>query len=149
MSSDRCSRCGRERRVDDPLETLAEGAWLEDICPRCQSEEERREAVERSVAAIKREIERRREHGLDPDEYEAAMGVYAMAMGASGTPQADRLRLRVAMTGALLTGHPIAVRLDNYRQLQAALGRRLEGPQWRTADLDTPRGTFESGGGFT
>lgn len=149
MSSDRCSRCGRDRPAGDPFPGPVDGPWLEEVCPECQSEEERREAAERIVAAIEREIERRREQGIEPDRHEAALVAYAMGLRAAAEAQAaDGMHLRVALTGAFLTGHPLAVRLDGYRDLQRALGRRLKGPQWRTADLDAPPGTFESGGGF-
>jgi hypothetical protein len=64
------------------------------------------------------------------------------------TDRADELRLGVAVTGAFLTGHPLAVPLDRYDDVQRALRRSLKGPQWRTEGLREKGGTFESGGGF-
>jgi hypothetical protein len=138
------------------------------ICPDCQSPDERRHAANGIVAAIEREIERRRREGIAPDTYETALVAYAMAVRAGAEvavagaqpatdterapavdERSDGLHLRVAITGAFLTGHPLAVRVDSYGALQAALRRRLKGPHWRMEGLRVEGGTFESGGGFT
>jgi hypothetical protein len=57
--------------------------------------------------------------------------------------------LRVAITGAFLTGHPIAVHIDNYAEIQAELGELLHKPQWTVEPFQELHGTYESGGGFT
>jgi hypothetical protein len=201
MTGNRCARCGRERRHGDrlpedpatatphPLGGPAQAPWASfegaDVCPQCQTAEERDVASRRIVASIQREIERRRAEGVPPDPHEPALIAYAMGTRAAaeadarqgdlpaeeGTgpeavverpgpeaverpgPEAaqrpDRPRLRVAITGAFLTSHPLTVRVDGYGELQHALGGRLKGPQWRTEDLRVRDGTYESGGGFT
>lgn len=95
MSSAQCARCGRERAERDrggegatagtdlPFFGPAAAPWAsiggDDVCPECQSAEERRYAAQRVVAAIECEIERRRSAGLPSDPYEAALIAYAMA----------------------------------------------------------------------
>jgi hypothetical protein len=183
MTGDRCARCGRVRAarggsredvVTDallPLQGAAEEPWAsiegQDVCPRCQTPEERDDAARRVVAAIEREVERRRGEGIPPDPHELALIGYAMGArdavegsadddlqtdpraqpGSADRP--DSTRLRVAVTGAFLTGRPLAVRIDGYAELQSALGRALKGPQWRLNSLGAQGGTYESGGGFS
>ncbi len=103
---------------------------------------------------------------MPPDPYEPSLIAYAM--GARGgvelepmerepneavrleAPESpDGQRLRVAITGAFLTGHPLAVRAASYGDLQRSLARSLRGPQWRIEGLHARDGTYESGGGFT
>jgi len=102
MSLARCPRCGRQRPASDrgsecaatgtdiPLYGPAEAPWAsidgEDVCPECQSAEERRDVAKRGVAAIEREIERRRSTGLPSDPYEAALIAYAMASRSAAEP---------------------------------------------------------------
>ncbi len=61
----------------------------------------------------------------------------------------DLQRLRVAVTGAFLTGHPLAVRLDSYDILRRQLGKTLKEPHWQVEDLRGRPGTYASGGGFS
>jgi hypothetical protein len=85
---------------------------------------------------------------------ESSTGGDAVDDPSPSAPVADGLRdsaLRVAFTGAFLTGHPLAVRIDNYDALQRQLGDRLTAPHWRTDGLQGMGGTYKSagGGGFT
>lgn len=57
-------------------------------------------------------------------------------------------KLRVAMTGAFLTGCALVVRIAEYGKLQAALADALCRPGWLTADIGVEDGTYKSGGGF-
>jgi hypothetical protein len=115
---------------------------------------------------IEREIERREAQGLSPDRYEEPLISHAMASRAdpdssveeepvphdrpsSLAQSEDLLHLRVMVTGAFLTGHPLAVRLSEYVALQRALGSRLKRPRWQTEDLTGSGGTYQSGGGFS
>lgn len=68
----------------------------------------------------------------------------------SGTLPA--ITLRVSLTAAFLTGHPIRIRIGDYRRLQSDLGRALEHLDDQGWSIDTSwrqAGTYESGGGFT
>ena len=167
MGSGPCSRCGRpppegEESADPAVTPLGavrrpwasiEGA---DVCPDCLTAVERREAGLRIVAAVEAEVDRRRREGVPPDDVEAALVDYAMGLRDEletpardlGTASSGRLRLRVAMTAAFLTGHPLAVRIAGYSELQSALAAALRGPGWRIQGLHGEEGTFESGGGF-
>ncbi len=141
-----------------------------DVCPDCQTPLERREVGMRVVAAIEAEIERRRRNGVPPDSVEGALLAYAMSvreeMGAASDaagvmpiqpgnrsenvsePLPSR-QLKVAMTAAFLTGHPLAVRIASYRVLQSDLDAALRGPGWRVHRLQPRGGTYyEYGGGF-
>jgi hypothetical protein len=95
MSSGRCARCGRDRPVGlyDEGATgenswsppfASEEAWGSfgghDVCPQCQRPEERREAAQRIDEMIVREIERRQRAGVSPNEFEAALVNYALAI---------------------------------------------------------------------
>src|SRR5690349_10303264 len=154
MTPRRCSRCGRPR---DEEGGSPEAPWAsihgEDVCPDCQSPEEQRDVRLRIVAAIEAEIERRRRENVPPDEIESALVAHALSLreqlqarDVAQTPA--RPRLRVAMTSAFLTGHPLAVRIASYADLQASLADRLRGPGWRVRRLNGDAGTYESGGGF-
>jgi hypothetical protein len=155
MQRMRCARCGRERLTDA---ISPEGLWASfddgDVCPECQTEAERHDAELRVVGMIEREAARRDAEGVAPDEAEGPLVRYAMGTRAKDadadpvTPGASR-RLRVEVTGAFLTGHPLALRGSGYREVQQALGRALPRDQWTVEDLDGEHGTFESGGGFT
>jgi len=116
---------------------------------------------------VKREIERRQHEGVPPDPHETGLVAYALALRAAGAPspgsdtepiptqpierdeQPGHLCLRVAFTGAFLTGYPLAIRNDGYRPLQLALSKELKRPDWRFDGLHVEGGTYESGGGFT
>lgn len=182
METTPCGRCGRDRptvafHADDfhasthlAPEGATQGAWAsflgEDVCPDCQSTEERREVAERVVALIEGEIERRQRTGVPSDAYEAALVAYAMAIRARHDVTSDEddvpisarperidgpgsISLRVAVTGAFLTDYPLAVRIDGYAALQHDLSSELAGPQWRLDGLRLQGGTYESGGGFS
>jgi hypothetical protein len=218
MSANGCARCGRNRpdsvsqSVDPSVATSLpgppDGAWArlgdEDVCPACQTLDERREVAMRVVSMIEREIALRQDRGIPPDEFEPPLAGFAMderadaesdatgarapgeGSGSSGagvrgratgfpdtgapddgggrrrpepygsstavpTPDDAGLQLRVAVTGAFLTGQPLAVAIDDYAELQARLGTRLTGLEWRTEGLLTQGGTYETagGGGFT
>lgn len=182
MTDIRCARCGREprrggqppgNRLTAPADHLgvAPGTpWAsfegQDVCPQCQTADERDAAARRVVEGIEREIQRRRAEGIPPDPYEPSLIAFAMGSraGAEADPtesqpdetaspdapeRPDGRRLRIAITGAFLTGHPLAVRAESYGDLQRALGRSLKGPQWRVDGLRVRDGTYESGGGFT
>ena len=155
MTPRHCSRCGRrqpdERELPEPT-----GAWTSidgaDVCPDCQTAVERRDTQRRVIDAIEAEIERRRREGIPPDEVESALVAYALRLreeleGAVPEP-ALRQRLRVAMTAAFLTGHPLAVRITRYGELQTALDSALTGHGWQVHDLHEKDGTYASGGGF-
>lgn len=201
MSSEPCARCGRQRgaahrdipaAVDGPDGPghEPEPPWAEfdgeEVCPGCQTPQERRAAAARVVEGLVREIARRQEAGEAPDQYEAALIEFVMAHRASDqardedpadeqpatepvpaptvadgvlvTAAADALadavtaegprHLRVAVTGAFLTGHPLAVRTSGYQDLQRELGRHLRLPEWRVEGLGGQDGTYQSGGGF-
>lgn len=149
---------------------MPEPAWAliedHDVCPQCQTSDERREVSRRVAAMIEREIERREQQGLSPDRYEEPLISHAMtsradpdsSLGEEPVPHEgpwstaqseDVLRMRVMVTGAFLTGHPLAVRLSEYVALQRALGSRLKRPRWQTEDLTASGGTYQSGGGFS
>jgi hypothetical protein len=200
MMPDSCARCGRTR----PSEHLTAGdapvitdSWavLDGlvVCPDCQTADERREVEDRIIAAILNEIDRRQRGDVPPDEYEMALGAYAMALralrpdpasgndepegtraprsvsdevdddtvevGHADTPttQADACLpdnfdgsvMRVAITGAFLTGHPLPVHIENYAKVQAELGEILLRPQWTVEAHQKLDGTYQSGGGFT
>lgn len=210
MSSMSCARCGRQRSeptrdssssVDGPGGPAGEQEppWAEfdghDVCPDCQTLQERHAAVTRAIEMVVREISRRQEAGEPPDQYEAALVELVMAHRADDhapdeeptdeqqlpEPVPDRAaatavtaadeaadeaarevaveatqvvdagprHLRVAVTGAFLTGHPLAVRTDGYRALQRELGRHLRLPEWRVEGLSGQDGTYQSGGGFS
>jgi hypothetical protein len=184
MSIDRCARCGRNRPVGlydedgaagDNRSTMfgvSEAAWAsfggQDVCPQCQSPEERREAAQRLKAIIAREVERRQQAGVPPDPYETAIVNYALAIpdrptadsaetgaaaksATAGEPadRSEELHLRVSFTGAFLTGYPLAVRIGTYFELQRKLADTLTAPQWRTEGLGVQGGTYKSGGGFS
>jgi hypothetical protein len=63
------------------------------------------------------------------------------------------IELRVAITAAFLTGHPIGVRIGGYDLLQRDLGQELDklGRQGWSVNADHWRqhGTYHSGGGFS
>jgi len=63
-----------------------------------------------------------------------------------------RVGLRVALTAAFLTGHPVRVPIGDYPELQRALARRLAANEGGTWSLDTGHAerdpTYDSGGGF-
>jgi hypothetical protein len=139
-----------------------------DVCPDCQSPAERYEVAMRIVAAVEAEIERRRAEDIPPDDIESALVAYAMSLRqeldrlrAGAEPTSDRpaerpeiretsrsTQYRVAVTGAFLTGHPLAVRIAGYTDLQSAIAGALRRPGWRFQPQHVQDGTFESGGGF-
>ncbi|MDP9435200.1 MAG: hypothetical protein M3P93_08415 [Actinomycetota bacterium] len=76
--------------------------------------------------------------------------------GTSAAPEPDlvaddsrRARLRVAVTGAFLTGQALEVSLESYGRLQGQLERSLERSHWTVRGLHGGVGTYQSGGGFT
>jgi hypothetical protein len=200
MMADSCARCGRTRSseqlpaADAPI---AADSWavLNDrvVCPDCQTVDERRQNADRIVAAILNEIDRRQRGDIPPDQYEMALGAYAMALRSlrqspesgddglqappaprSGSDQVNHdvmpgltaspskaekggrspgkdggSVLRVAITGAFLTGHPLTVHIADYARTQAELGEILHKPQWTVEHLQEVHGTYEAGGGFT
>jgi hypothetical protein len=60
----------------------------------------------------------------------------------------ERRQMRVAMTAAFLTGHPLAVSIAGYGELESELASALGHQGWRVEGLHAAQGTFESGGGF-
>jgi hypothetical protein len=178
-SHPRCSRCHEERPGGlEPttaapaggsvrLQDVPEGAWASfdghDVCPECQTSQERAEVGRRIVEAVEREVERRQRDGLEPEPTESPLIDYAMALraaeqrsGTSATPEPDlvaddlrRARLRVALTGAFLTGQALEVSLESYGRLQGQLERSLERSHWTVRGLHAGVGTYQSGGGFT
>lgn len=174
MTGASCARCERQQPRDDEHWSLDEGAnetWAavggEDVCPGCQTPAERDEITRRVVATIQQEIDRRQVEGAPPDRYEPPLVGYAMeqrnrvSAGQSSAeaptegdvpehvPGADHVCLRVDVTGAFLTGRPLAVRIDTYEQLQSSLRSRLHSPRWCLEGLRGEGGTFQSGGGFS
>lgn len=172
--------------VAEALRAAPEAPWArlsgQDVCPQCQTPEERHEVSLRLQALIEREIRRRQDEGVAPDDYEGPLVGYVMAARADDEPRsnasthpdgkgdqdrqhgygatsafadrvagdgADGVHLRVAFTGAFLTGHPLAIRIEGYEALQQELSKRLRGPEWRVKGLVAEGGTYESGGGFT
>jgi hypothetical protein len=152
MGTRPCSRCGRPPSTAARAAPEAPWAPIEgaDVCPDCQTPDERREIATRILAAIESEIERRRREEIPPDDVEGALIAHALSLreqlDAAGTP--GRPRLRVAITAAFLTGHPLAVRIAGYDELQRDLDEALSAPGWRVRGLHADEGTFESGGGF-
>jgi hypothetical protein len=59
----------------------------------------------------------------------------------------SQARLRIAITGAFLTGYPLSVRIASYETLRHALRDALSEPGWETEEQQE-QGTFQSGGGF-
>jgi hypothetical protein len=57
-------------------------------------------------------------------------------------------RIKVAVTGAFLTGHALATDLEGYGALQQGLRTKLCEPKWTTEGLHRVGGTYDSGGGF-
>lgn len=199
MDEKRCARCLRGAWPGDSgeagvvagggfVDLSANAAWAfldgQDVCPYCQTPEERHAVAQRIAGHIEREIQRRQAEGLPPDELEEPLIGYVMSTraeadvwdqgqartaaadegerdpedvggqpGTGGQPRSarsgDEVHLRVAFTGAFLTGHPLAVRLEGYGALQRALRQHLPGPDWRVTGLGPKGGTYESGGGFT
>jgi hypothetical protein len=142
------------------------------VCPTCQTPAEQRDIASRIVSAIESEIERAHTTAADAPLPEPALIAYAMQLrerleslaGPAGEPsgEPDRgaeqttragIALRVAITAAFLTGHPVGVRIDEYDRLQSDLGRelgRLTGQGWSVnADHWRQEGTYHSGGGFS
>ena len=72
-------------------------------------------------------------------------------MAASLGAAASRPTLRVAVTGAFLTGRPLRVRIGEYLDLQTKLATNLsqEGAAWSVRTAHTAGGgSYDSGGGF-
>lgn len=132
-----CSRCGRDPRPDDAAWASLAGS---DVCPTCQTPDERDAVLRRAVDAVKDEIHRRGREDEPPDPLEAPLINWALAAG--------ERRHRVALTAAFFTNAPIEVHLQTraavYEQLAGECDKR---PGW-TAYKPDRRGTFETGGGF-
>ncbi len=140
-----------------------------DVCPDCQTPNERRELGLRIIAWIEAEIERRRRGGRAPDEIESGLIAYAMSVReglearssrseVTDTRPTDRpdttleapprMQLQVAMTAAFFTGKQLSVRIADYHDLQSALAGALRGGGWRVDRLHAQGGTYNTGGGF-
>lgn len=170
-----CVVCGRERAegVAPAAGSLAGSATLDaaateaawgrfdgrDVCADCQTPDQRAEIGRRIVEAVEREVDRLQSEGLDPDPVESPLIAYAMSLRAAQqrrfepapdliTEHPDRARLRVAVTGAFLTGQPLEVSLASYGRTQGQLERTLERSVWKVRDLQGGVGTYKSGGGF-
>lgn len=203
MSSRRCSRCGRTQQGDDDAlsaaaselkaGSLPSGArywpWASveglDVCPECQTSDEREDAARRMIAMIEAAMDRRSRESVPPEEAEPPLIAFAMAWRewlerqSVGYPEEEAhlgeshdladlgehrharaeestlsslgsqevTQLRVAITGAFVTGPSLDVRLRKYAALQSTLTHELQLAGWRVHDR-SDRGTFESGGGF-
>lgn len=179
MSPERCARCGREREDESftlpPPDATARGrrTWGSiqgrSICPSCQTDEEAVELESRFVAMVIEEVERRQNAGEAPDEFEPPLVGSAMdtrSRRREATPDhftvvpdspsaalqpagpAGQV-IRVAITGAFLTRHPLSVPLQAYEDFRLQLSARLTRPRWCVDDLRPKGGTYRSGGGFT
>lgn len=145
------------------------GPWAEidglDVCPQCQTPREREDVARRTVALIEARISRLQDEHAEPTQGESPLIAFAMlarerlaalarqAEEAHVPPREDRppgTELRVAVTGAFLTGHPVRVRIRDYERLRITVGKELPaGRGWSVERLEGRRGgTYESGGGF-
>jgi len=152
------------------------GPWArldgEDVCPSCQTPEERRDVARRIVAAIEAAIARMAENGDEPTVPESGLIAYAMRLrdrlevtdetvggqsrperSPAHTPDPDRRQLRVAMTAAFLTGHSLRIRIGEYDDVQTRLAGHFDGmgkQGWSIpSDHRLASGTYNSGGGFS
>jgi hypothetical protein len=136
------------------------------VCAECQSREDQADAERRILRMVDREIARRQELGIPPDEKEGPLIAYALGLRDAATTKPDDvapapqeelappveerpLELAVAVTGAFLTGPPLDVRLDSYDTVQHRLSGPLRPHGWHTNELRARGGTYESGGGFS
>ena len=175
----RCSRCGRTANLDErgPLpgwtgaleETpLGVAAWASidgvDVCPQCQTADERDSIRERILRAITSEVERSG-NDVDPSGRDSAMINFAMNLipttphstehqTAPATPTSQSGQqaplMTAHVTGAFLTGRPVTLALQDYVRDQALLATRIrEACPWDViAPGPAENGTYETGGGF-
>jgi hypothetical protein len=169
------ARLASDLSVGDAREQSAFGGpdpWASidaaNVCPQCQTPAEQRDVARRIVAAVEAEIGRTSSRDTDPTPHEAGLIAYAMRLRERlDTPppppefaepepaetEPAGAELRVAITGAFLTGHPLRIRISEYDQLQRDLSRELGrqiGQGWSiNSDHWRQDGTYYSGGGFT
>lgn len=177
-----CARCHRRESFDEfddwwahPTGLAGIGAnWGPfadgDVCPSCQTDQEGQELKRRLVFLVERAIRSRSTNDDDPSPAEAAIIELAMNLReeiasqtarddtretpwpADPSPSDTHHRLRVAITGAFLTGCPLQVDITDYRTFQTTLVSNLQqaypGEGWTAGAGDSDAGTYASGGGF-